>query len=450
MYQLIMSLYLFFASASTAGITLCATRLFGDLYTQGKPGQARYAVEKCIILALLLGAILGGIMFVLAEPCAAWVLHETGAAPALRLLAPSLPFMAASACVRGYFTARRKTLPTCLEQILEQLIEMGVLVLVFAARAPQNTEDACCRAVLGTSLAELLSFVYSLTCYGIDIRRLACPKEKLPSLWKRLLPVAAPVTANACLRSGLSAAENALIPRGLEQYGYSNRLALTQYGIISGMSMTVLVFPSVLILPFAVLIIPEIADAAVLHHQREIRHITQRMLRLTMLYAIPLTVLISFHAVPLCRMLFKNEQAGVYLGALAPVIPLMYLDSVVDGILKGLNEQTSYLIFNTIDSVLRVILTCVLLPFFGICGVIAVIIISELLNTLMSLGRLIKVTRIELSPGESLLRPLLCILLPCLGLKPVPIPDWTKLVLGMALYLLLLRFTKKTPEPSPR
>lgn len=450
LYQLIMSLYLFFASASTAGITLCATRLFGDLYAKGKPGQARYAVERCMVIALLTGAVLGGLMFVLSEPCALWVLHEEGAAPALRLLAPSLPFMAASACVRGYFTARRKTLPTCMEQVLEQLIEMGVLAAVFALQPPQNTGDACCRAVLGTSMAELLSFFYSLCCYRIDSNRLHCRKERLPSLWKRLLPVAAPVTANACLRSGLSAAENALIPRGLEKYGYQSRAALTQYGIISGMSMTVLVFPSVLILPFAVLIIPEIADAAVLHNRREIRHISGRMLHLTMLYSLPITVVLLFHGIPLCRLLFGNEQAGVYLSVLAPVIPLMYLDSVVDGILKGLNEQTSYLIFNTVDSVLRVILTCVLLPLFGIWGVIAVIIISELLNTLMSLFRLLRVTSLRLSLRNSLFLPLLCILLPCCLLRLLPLADWLKLPIEAGGYLLLLKLTKKTPELSPR
>ena len=448
LYQLIMSVYLFFASVSTAGMTLCATRLFGDLSAQGKHGQARFAVERCMIISFVGGTMVGAVMFFSADFCAAVLLHERQAASALRLLSPSLPFMAVSACVRGYFTARRKTLPTCLEQLLEQLIEMGILVLVFAVSPPANMEDTCCRAVAGTSAAELISFVYSLLCYRWDIRKLCTAREKLPVLWKRLLPIGAPVTANACLRSGLSAAENALIPAGLRRSGSSSREALTAYGIISGMSMTVLVFPSVLILPFAVLIIPEIADAAVLRRRNEIRHITERMFGMTLRYAVPVMFLLMFEAVPICKQLFGNEEAGVYLAILAPVIPFMYLDSVADGILKGLNEQTSYLIFNTIDSALRVLLTYLLLPFWGIYGVMAVIIISELLNTLLSIGRLIRLTSFRIHFLEDFWRPAVCILLPCLLLRLLHLPIILHLVLAAFGYLLLLRLSKKVPGIS--
>ena len=63
---------------------------------------------------------------------------------------------------------------------------------------------------------------------------------------------------------------------------------------------------------------------------------------------------------------------------LAPVIPLMYLDSVVDGMLKGLNEQLSYLSYNIIDSVMRVGLILFLLPLMGLNGLIVVIFASEI------------------------------------------------------------------------
>lgn len=448
LYQLIMSIYLFFASVSTAGVTLCATRLFGDLYAQGNYGQARYSIERCIVISLISGAAVSLVMFLTADLSAGLLLHESRAAPALRLLSPSLPFMAASACIRGYFTSRRKTLPTCIEQLLEQIIEMGILAAAFSFNTPQDTGQVCCRAVIGTSAAELVSFVYSLLCYRSDIKKLGCKREHTPSLIRKMLPIALPVTANACLRSGLSTAENALIPLGLQRYGMSSELALTKYGIISGMSMTVLVFPSVLILPFAVLIIPEIAEAAVLRHKNEVRYISGRMFGLTMMYAVPVTVLLMFYAVPICRLLFGSDEAGIYLSMLAPVIPFMYLDSVTDGILKGLNEQTSYLIFNTADSVLRVILTYTLLPFFGIYGVIAVIIISELINTLMSIARLVHITEFRVSLAEYLLRPCCCMLLPCLLLRLFSLGAAAEIAIAVSLCLMLLWLTRKKPGAS--
>lgn len=81
---------------------------------------------------------------------------------------------------------------------------------------------------------------------------------------------------------------------------------------------------------------------------------------------------------------------------LAPVIPLMYLDSVVDGMLKGLNEQLSYLSYNIIDSVMRVGLILFLLPLMGLNGLIVVIFASEILNSTLSIARLMKVTQLKM------------------------------------------------------
>ena len=105
---------------------------------------------------------------------------------------------------------------------------------------------------------------------------------------------------------------------------------------------------------------------------------------------------------------------------LAPVIPFMYLDSVVDGMLKGLNKQTSYLVFNLIDSIIRVILTYILVPIYGIKGVVGVIIISELLNTTMSLLKLISVTKVKIRLFSSVVYPIICISLPCLLCNMIP------------------------------
>lgn len=446
-YQLVMSVYIFFAAVSTSGIMLCATRLFGEMSAKGDLGQARYTVERCIITAFVSGVFIGSIMFISSDICAELILHEKAAASALRLLAPSLPFMAASACIRGYFCARRKTLQTSVEQLLEQIIEFGTFALVFAVFPPVSKEGMCCCAVIGTSAAELVSFVYSMICYRTDIKSLGCVKERVPLLWRRLLPIALPVTANACLRSGLSAAENSLIPSGLRKYGSSSSEALAQYGIISGMSMTVLVFPSVFIIPFAVLVVPEIAEAVVLGHKGAVKRISEKMISFTLLYSIPVTVIFIFYSVPLCRLIFGNEQAGEYLALLAPVVPLMYLDSVVDGILKGLNEQTSYLIFNTLDSVIRVILTYTLLPLFGTAGVIAVIIISELLNTFLSLARLIKLTKIELRLFDNFFIPLCCIIIPCLVTRLTPfISVLFKIVIAVGFYISAISLTKRKPD----
>ena len=452
--QLVLSVYLVYATVSSSGITLCATRLFTDYAAAGNPGAGRTCVEKCMCFAFLSGEVLCVLMLTTADLTASVLLQDVRTSPALRLLAPSLPFLAVSACIRGYFCARRKTVPTSSEQLLEQLSEIGVFILLLKIHPPGNISEACSLAVTGTTAAEILSFFYSLWWFRRDIHHVGCHREKIRGFRQQMLPILLPVTANACLRSGLSAAENALIPSGLQRSGMTETEALGQYGILSGMTLPLMVFPSVLILPFAVLIVPEISEAVMNRRRKEIRCLTEKMVSSTLRYSIPVTVIFFFFGESICSLLYHRPEAGKALSLLSPVIPFMYLDSVVDGILKGLNEQTSYFVFNTIDSILRVLMTMLLVPLWGLNGMLTVIIVSELLNTLLSLGRLIHLTEFRIPLRSSLLLPLFGMGLPCFlaqklpSLCTPPVDLLLKLGCCFLFYGLLLFILRALPSNS--
>ncbi len=419
-YQLITSVYAVFALICTSGITITVTRLTADVLAKGSPGKALFITEKFLIISLVFSSLLSALLFFSSDFISVFILSDDRCAAALMLLAPSLPFMSFSAVLRGYFSAKRKMIFTAAEQLLEQLAEIGVCIIVFSYFSPQTPQGACCAAVSGTTAAELLSFVYSLSVYIIHKKRLHCRKEPVKHIIADALPVALPCTANSGLRSALSAIENILIPAGLIKYGADSAAALGEYGIITGLAMPVIVFPSVFILPFSSLIIPEMSQANVLNHKNGIRHMSERMTSAILKYSLPVMFVMIFFSRDIGNILYSSEKSGFYIAVLAPVIPLMYLDSGVDGILKGLNEQTSYFIFNLIDSIIRVILTWLLLPKLGALGIIVVILFSELLNTTMSFARLIKVTRLRFSLTEYLLRPVLCSLLPCITIRMIP------------------------------
>ena len=448
LYQLIMSIYLFYSTISTSGVLLTATRLFSDFSARGEYGKAGYSVNKCLLISLFIGLIFGGIMFLTSDSVAENFLHDMRTANAMKLLAPSLPFMSVSACIRGYFTARRKTLPTSIDQLLEQVIEMGVFAGAFAFLQPDTLEKACCTAVLGTTFAEMISLIYSMICYCMDMKKLNCRSEKVNGLAKKIMPVAVPVMVNSCLRNGLSAVENVLIPFGLKKNGADSSNALAQYGIITGMVMPVIAFPTVFILPFSSLIVTEMSENFAKKHNKSIQYISSKMFGLTLFYSLPVMVIFIFFGKNICESLYHNENAGMFLAMLAPIVPFMYLDCVVDGILKGLNEQTSYMIFNLIDAIVRVILTYLLLPKFGVFGIVTVIIVSEFLNTVMSIARLVKVTAIKIKIFEWVIFPLMSIVIPCLLMKFLSVSFIPKILICLVCYGILLAGMKKIKDKS--
>lgn len=452
LYQLILTVYMFFASVTTAGISLFVTRLVTDYLARGENGIAKRCVTLCLIISVGISTAFGIMMFAFSNELGSVFLGDSRTVLSIKILAPSLPFMAVSACLRGYFLARRSVITTSFEQLLEQLAEIAVFAILVCKLAPMGLEYACCSIVIGTTGAEIISCIYSYILYRISISKIKGKAKRVPHFLNKFTSIALPVTGSSCLRSGLSAIENSLIPAGLRKNGSNYTNALSTYGTISGMVMPIITFPAIFIMPLSTLIIPEISQAKAQNKENSVRRISERLFRIGLLYSIPVMAIMIFLSNELGTVIYNSSDVGIYIAILAPVIPLMYLDSVVDGILKGLNEQVSYLIFNFIDSVIRVILTYFLLPIMGIKGFIIVIFVSELLNTSLSIWRFLKVVQLRLKIFEWIIRPLLCVALPCLLIIMLPFKQNSilgliiKILLSCIGYILLLYITRRNDK----
>jgi stage V sporulation protein B len=417
LYQLITTVYFFLVTFATSGISLAVTRLVTEVLAEHDPARVKSVNRRCFYLGMALSLTAGAVLFFGAETLGTRLLGDRRTILSLKILAPSLPFMAVSACFRGYFYAVRKVIKTASEQLFEQLVEIMIFAAVVGMLAPKGVEYACCAIVLGTTGAEVLSCVYSYLLYWLDIRRLTRKREKQPGLTRKILGISLPVTFSSCMRSGLSMVENILIPSGLRKYGATGEGALSGYGMLTGMVMPVLTFPSAFLTSFSMLLIPELSEANAKHHRRNIHYIAGRVFQITLLFAVLVTGVFLFFAKDLTALIYADEKPGAYLCLLAPVIPLMYLDSVVDGMLKGLNEQLHSMAYNMIDSTLRVVLIFFLVPQYGLAGFIAVVFFSEIFNSTLSIARLMKVTSLRFKVMDWIIKPALAVALPGLLLS---------------------------------
>ncbi|MGN0974825.1 MAG: polysaccharide biosynthesis C-terminal domain-containing protein [Gemmiger sp.] len=73
----------------------------------------------------------------------------------------------------------------------------------------------------------------------------------------------------------------------------------------------------------------------------------------------------------------------------------MYLESMVDGVLKGLGEQWATFRYSLLDSLLRIAGIWVLLPRFGIRGFLAVMAFSNLATCFLNTTRMLRCTKIR-------------------------------------------------------
>lgn len=437
LYSLVLTIYMFVTTFATSGVSLSVTRLVTDAIAEGRPGKARRVTKKCFVFSLIMSLLAGGALFLLAGDIGTLWLKDPRAVLPLRILAPSLPFMAVSACFRGYFFAVRKVVKTVSEQLFEQFVEILVFSSLVGLLAPKGIEYACCAIVIGTTVAEVVSCLYSFLLYIFDVKHLGRQggEGAQKGLFRKIMGICLPVTASSCLRSGLSMVENILIPKGLKKNGASSSDSLAHYGMLTGMVMPVLTFPSAFLSSFSMLLIPELSEANAVHHKKNINYIATRVFQITLLFSILVTGVFLFFAKDLGALIYGNVTTGTYIRVLAPIIPLMYLDSVVDGMLKGLGEQVSYLSYNIIDSIIRVILIYSLVPVMGLNGVIVVIFVSEILNSTLSILRLIKVTKLHFKVLDWLVKPFMAVAVA--GLLVTLAARYTALYFSSALSFLV-------------
>jgi stage V sporulation protein B len=177
------------------------------------------------------------------------------------------------------------------------------------------------------------------------------------------------------------------------------------------MVLPILYFPSIFLASFSTLIIPEISEAKALNQTKRVNNIIGKVFKFTLLIAIFASGLFMIFSNELGLAIYHDSEVGFMIKILAPLIPFMYLDRVVDGSLNALDQQMSTLRYNLIDMGVRIFLILFLIPKNGVTGFIIVLFVGTLLNSILSINRLLKVTKLEFLLFDWLLKPMLCVAL---------------------------------------
>ena len=217
---------------------------------------------------------------------------------------------------------------------------------------------------------------------------------------KRLWEILWPVEGGRCLASALHTAENMLVPACLTVYllaAGGRSAAVAQYGNLKGMALPLLTFPFGLLGSLSVLLMPEITQAHIRGEKKRLSALLDRMLRLTGYFSALAGSVFWVWGGPLADLLYgeNGAEAGFYLTVLGPAMPLMYLESMVDGAMKGMGEQKAVFRYSLWDAVLRIAGVMLLLPRFGMRGFLFVILLSSVYTCLANTGRLLRVSGVR-------------------------------------------------------
>ncbi len=437
-YHLVLSVYFFSVTFATSGIGLTVTKLAAEELAKGNRATLSALVQKSLRYCLIFSSLAGCFLVALAPFLVHTVFSGTISEMPFYILAMGLPFISVSSALSGYLIALRKSGKTSFGQLTEQFVKMGVTVWLLSLADATNLTKLSCALVFGGTVSEIISCGYYYMIYRLQEK--PYKPEKKRGQWRRILSFSVPIALSSYLRSGLSSVKQLLIPKRLQSAGISNGVA--QYGKVNGMVFPILMFPQVLLSSFASLIIPEITEKHTLGQNKALRRILSRIFRITLLFSVAVAGILVRFAEKLSLFFYGNLEVSVYLKLLAPLVVIMYLDDIVDAVLKGINCQVTVVKINILDSALGIGLLWCLLPVCGIRGYFTVIAVGEILNGTLSIITLIRHTDCSFGLFRNVLCPAVMISLSvwCASVL-IPHSLWSAILVTVFLYICLLYAT---------
>ena len=378
------------------GINITSTRIVSEEMAIGNNDGMKKSIIKCILISLTFGSIASIIFCMNSSFIVKVCFHEKVTESIVYLIAVALPMIAISASISGYFTAVRRVYKSVVANFLEYIAKIIITVFLLKKYLPTgNIESICFALILGDVLSEVCSFSYNIIVFTFDFNHNIGNHyiTKNNSFLYRIFRILLPVAFTSYIRSGLSTLKQLIIPSSLEKNGLNCEKALAEYGTITGMAMPIVMFPATFLTAVSGLLIPEFSRYYVKKDYLKIKQYSDKLIIGSFLFALLLTIVFIIFGNTLGKLIYHDVSVGIYIKIFAPLIPFMYVDIIVDNILKGLDAQVNVLFINIVDLLVSISFIFFFVPWFGIKGFIASIFASEMLNFALSLKKLLDLER---------------------------------------------------------
>ena len=392
LYQLIFPVYALCYSLTTAGIETAISRTVACKVSLGKEQEARHVLYTGLLLSFLLSCI----STILLQDHAAYIanelLEDARCQQLLVILSYTMPFSAIHSCICGYSFGRKQAKIPAISQLIEQTARIASVFFFCFMIQKQGKTPSVAIAVGGLVIGEMVSALYTLRTFFHPFSR--SPKNgKIPLHFslpgfciglKELLPLSLPLTANRVLLNLLQSIEAISIPGKLRQYHLSTSEALSLYGVLNGMALPCILFPSAITNSVSVMLMPTIAEIQTSKTKKELSDLIKKVVTACFILGLSCCLFFLLTGSFIGMTLFNSRTAGKFIVTLAWMCPFLYTNSALLSVINGLGKTGSTFLINAAGLALRIGSVFYAIPRFGIQGYLWGLLLSQFSVTLLA------------------------------------------------------------------
>lgn len=304
-------------------------------------------------ISLFINVLIISFVIILAPTLAFNFLHEERALLPILAICVVLPLTSTSSILRSYFFGKQEMLPHVTSNVLEDIIRLILIVVGIPIFISKGLEVAVTFVILTNIISELSSI---LVLFFFLPKNLTIKKKDLAfnkSYAKEALGISIPSTASRLIGSFGYFLEPIILTNALTYCSYSSNFIVTEYGVISGFVMPLLLLPSFFTLAISQALLPIISRATSKNQYAYARGKVKQAIIVSLLIGIPASGALFIFPEFFLQLIYNTTEGANYMRFLAPICILQYIQAPLSASLDAMGLTKSNLKTTIIGTIIR-------------------------------------------------------------------------------------------------
>ena len=358
-YQVALTVFAVFLTVSSSGLPITLSRVISKHRANGYGKGERAATSAALILTLVVSLSFTLLLF-LFRPYFSRIFTDPRSADLFYIFILGLSFSSVYAILRGCFWGNRRFFAYSFIELAEELIMIGVGVIFIVCIRNTDVPDVN-KAAIAVLVSYLCSFAIAVVYFFKKGGRLASPKGELLPMFKSAMPVTAMRASSSLMNSLISV----LFPMRLMAAGVSSAVAMSEFGVVYGMVVPILMVPSTLISSLALVLVPEISECYYKKQHEKLSALLSKALNTSLLVAFALIPFFLVCGENVGIFLFSNVESGKMLSYSAFMLIPMSITMISTSLLNSMNCEKQTLLFFLFGSAFMLLSVLILPKYLG-------------------------------------------------------------------------------------
>lgn len=298
------------------------------------------------------------------------LLNEPKTYYALISIGMVLPFISISSILRGYFFGKEKMIPHVVSNITEDLVRLIILSIGIPIFLKKGLEYAMAFIVLSNIASELTSILILFFFLPKNFKITKKDIKPIKNNIKEIMNIGLPTTGSRLIGSIGYFLEPIILTFSLLKIGLTNDQIVTEYGIINGYIMPLLLLPSFFTMAISQALIPTVSHAYANGHITYTKNKIKQAVFFSLLIGLPVTIFFElFPTIPL-KLIYNTTEGINYLRVIAPICLFYYIQSPVTSALQAMGKAKEAMLGTLEGMIIRTISLLIGCLTFGIWGLI--------------------------------------------------------------------------------